>query len=234
MVKERNVATVWGALALLLALGAGACDADRAGGATGPAMAPRAAGALPAGATVPAGAPSRGLERRSGEAPAATAGGFGIAAGPMSYRDANGHLYEVRLLVGADGDVEGAQHLRDGSLFAQTSTALASGTDAVSVYADGQLILGDIVQSTRGVFPSGSLTGAAPRSGRIGGPQRMAYYNPCGSEWGAYGEASAEMVAAGAWYSFTRTNKARLALVAAVGHFVGAWADLASCMMLNG
>jgi hypothetical protein len=234
MVKERNVATVWGALALLLALGSGACDADRAGGPTGPALAPRAAGALPAGTTVPAGTPSRGIERRGDQAPAATAVGFAVAAGPMSYRDASGHLYEVRLLVGADGDVEGAQHLRDGSLFAQTGTALASGTESVSVFADGQLILGDIVQSAQGVFPSGGLAGAAPRSGRIGGPQRMAAYNPCGSEWQAYGEASAEMVAAGAWYTFTRTNKARLALVAAVGHFVGAWADLASCMMING
>jgi len=227
MVNGRKVATVWGALALL-ALAATACDADRAGEATGPALLRRTEAGR---ATLPRAGTEAGAPQ-SGGSPNAVVG-RDLASSPLYYRDSDGHLYEVRFEVDGAGQIGRVEHLRDGVLFAGTGLETEDGSENIQVYDGGQMILND------DVLLAGALVGAsrpvpAGAMPRGIGPQRMMAYGDCSAQWAAYGAASAYLIVAGAWYSAVHTTRALATLRTAVAGFISAWVALYDCRVASG
>jgi len=227
MMNGRKVATVWGALALLV-LAATACDTDRAGEATGPALLRRTEAGR---ATQPRAGTEAGIPQ-SGGGPNAVVG-RDMASSPLYYRDPDGHLYEVRFSVDGAGRIVGAEHLRDGVLFASTGLETEDGSENIQVYDGGQMILNDDVLLAGGPVGASRPVPAGTMPGGMG-PQRMMAYGDCGAQWAAYGAASAYLIVAGAWYSAVHTTRALATLRTAVAGFISAWAALYDCRVANG
>lgn len=227
MVNGWKVATVWGVAALLV-LAATACDTERAGEATGPALMPRTAAGRPpqprAGTEAGAPAPGNGASGIAGR---------DAATSPLYYRDSDGYLYEVRFVVDGAGQIERVEHLRDGVLFASTAPESGSGSENIQVYDGGQLILDDNVLLA-GASAAASVSMLPVRRPGVGGPRRMLAYDDCGAEWTGYASASAYLIAAGAWYSLTHSSKALNNLRFAVTGFITAWTALVECRLGGG
>jgi hypothetical protein len=197
------------------------CGKDNSGLATGP---------LTTSAAVPA------VRAPAPVARGGTPGAKGVDAAawtddgaPLTWTDADGHIYEVRF----GSDPSSVQHLRDGALFAVT-TDQVGGAD-VAVYDQGLLIQDQFITAggPAGIRGIDSLLVRPPRREGEGAgvdlPHRMQVI-PCANEINGYLIASGELIIAGAYLQRNpNLRKAQAAFAAAVGNFWLAWRALYDC-----
>ena len=230
MLNHTKRALMAGALTLAGTLAG--CAGDHAGGATGPGVpAARAArnGAALGADTARIAVPQPVVPGRGGT------GGYDRAVSPLNAVGPDGKLYEVRFVIDATGAVVATQHLQDGRLFAQTG-GLVEDAGSMAVYGDLGLIMQDLSVTAAATAMAAAASRTTQDPGRpVSGPRpmRMAAFNPCDSEWRAYGEASIGLIAAGAFYSAYRNTTTLNALRVAAGTFLLAWYDLYSCIDAN-
>jgi hypothetical protein len=183
-------------------------------------MAALAAGALLAGLLAGCetndGRSVAGPEARTGAQGAAPGIPTGLALSPISYVDASGHSYEIRMSVNADGDLTAISHLRDGQVL-----AIEGGADPwLSVYSGGTLIITEYLTDGGGLTP-------------LPGPQRMAAAGPCLYEWQNYAIASTAMMLIAQEYNSQPTEANLVRLNQAIRTFWNASKSLIRCRKVN-
>ncbi len=155
------------------------------------------------------------------------------AFGPgMSWYDAEGHHYEIRLASEDAGTAGDLLHYRDGELFAETVPATRGGQ--VSVYSGGVLVQASAPQggplAARAVGDGRVLLDGQHAGARPFGPRQMMAY-PCQDQVNAYLVSSAELIIAGAYLQRNRASKRAItAFTAALANWGAAWNDLYNCM----